>query len=298
MLQRPFEEVLKSGKPDFPFCLAWANHDWTTKTWNRGRSIIRGTDNTYIAKQEYPGDEDYTNHFNYLLSAFKDHRYIRIDDKPVFFIFDPYHFSDVSHFMDLWREIAIKNGLPGIYFVAIANSTTTIRRLPDGSTERVIPNLQSSKKVYNDILSLGFDAINSWGKSRAEMIEKGKYLRLIRFQMNRLFPILPTSKLDYPKVMKHFFAPEDSWENIFPSIMPQWDRSPRASSSDGIYINATPEHFKKHIKQALAIIANKQPEHQILMLRSWNEWGEGNYVEPDQQYGHGFLNAIRDSIIS
>jgi len=116
--------------------------------------------------------------------------------------------------------------------------------------------------------------------------------------MNRLFPILPTSKLDYPKVMKHFFAPEDSWENIFPSIMPQWDRSPRASSSDGIYINATPEHFKKHIKQALAIIANKQPEHQILMLRSWNEWGEGNYVEPDQQYGHGFLNAIRDSIIS
>ena len=79
--------------------------------------------------------------------------------------------------------------------------------------------------------------------------------------------------------------------------MPQWDRSPRANNADGIYINATPEHFKTHIQQALDVIARKKPEHKILILRSWNEWGEGNYVEPDLKYGHGFLNALKESIL-
>ena len=297
LLERPFNEVLQSGKPDFPFCLAWGNHDWTTKTWNRGHSVVRGSDKIYIAKQEYPGEEDYTNHFNYVLPAFKDHRYIMIDDKPVFFIFDPYHFTDVSHFITLWRELATKNGLKGIYFVAIANSTSTIRRCPDGSIERMMPNLESSKQVYNDLLDLGFDAINSFGKSRAEMIESGKNMRLIRHLLNKYIPILPTGRLDYPKVIRHFFAPEDSWENIIPTIMPQWDRSPRANNADGIYINATPKHFRNHIQEAINVISKKESEHQILILRSWNEWGEGNYVEPDLKYGHGFLEAIKDSIL-
>lgn len=297
LLQRPFEEVLQSGKPDFPFCLAWGNHDWTTKTWNRGHSIVRGTDSTYIAKQEYPGDEDYTQHFHYVLPAFKDHRYICIDGKPVFFIFDPYHFTDVTHFIALWQQLAAKNGLPGIYFVAIANSTSTIRRCADGTIERVMPNLKSSEQVYNDLLALGFDAVNSFGKSRAEMLETGKVMRLLRIQVNKLFPILPTARLNYPKVVRHFFAPEDSWENIIPTIMPQWDRSPRANNADGIYVNATPAHFKAHIQQALEIIAHKTPEHRILMLRSWNEWGEGNYVEPDLKYGHGFLDALKQTLL-
>ena len=78
--------------------------------------------------------------------------------------------------------------------------------------------------------------------------------------------------------------------------MPQWDRSPRSGNKEGIYINATPEHFKHHIEDALKVIANKQPEHKILILRSWNEWGEGNYVEPDLKYGHGFLNALKNCI--
>ena len=90
LLERPFQEVLNSGRPDFPFCLAWANHDWTTKTWNRGKHIIDANDYVYIAKQEYNGDEDYIAHFNYCLPAFLDHRYITVDDKPVFFIFDPW----------------------------------------------------------------------------------------------------------------------------------------------------------------------------------------------------------------
>ena len=86
LLQRPFQEILKSGKPDFPFCLCWANHEWTTKTWHKDGK------NKVIAPMEYGGEKDYTEHFNYVLPAFKDRRYITIDEKPVFVIYDPYHF--------------------------------------------------------------------------------------------------------------------------------------------------------------------------------------------------------------
>lgn len=297
LLERPFKEVLESGKPDFPFCLAWGNHDWTTKTWNRGKDIVRKADNCYIAKQEYLGDADYTQHFEYVLPAFRDHRYITVDGKPIFCIFDPYHFTDVTHFMELWRRLAEQNGLAGIYFVAICNSTTTVKRKEDGTIERVIPNLESSEEVYQNLLKLGFDGINSFGKSRAEMISEGKYKRLVRQKVNKMFPFLPTSRLNYPKVMKHFFAPEDSWENIFPTIMPQWDRTPRANVADGIYVNATPQYFREHIEQALKVVKDKEEEHKILFLRSWNEWGEGNYVEPDLKYGHGFLDALKQTLL-
>ena len=157
LLNRPFDEVLASGKPDFPFCLAWANHDWTTKTWkNNG-----GT--TMISKQLYPGDEDYINHFNTVLPAFKDHRYITVDGKPLFCIFDPYGFADIERFMELWQKMAKENGLKGVYFVAMCNSTTTMVRNADGTIRRVLPNLESSAEVYKSFLDMGFDAVNSLG---------------------------------------------------------------------------------------------------------------------------------------
>lgn len=291
LLQRPFEEVLSSGKPDFPFCLAWANHDWKTNTWkNKGG-------NKMICEQLYPGDEDYINHFNHLLPAFKDHRYITIDGKPLFLIFDPYHFAEVTHFIELWRKLAKDNGLKGIYFVAMCSSTTTIKRNADGSITRVLPNLQSSADVYKSFLDLGFDGINPIGKNRAEMLYQGKYKRIIRKAIQERFPFLPALKYDYPKVVRNFFSPEDNWENVFPTIISNWDRTPRVGKNEGIYVNSTPQNFENHIKDALKIVEDKQNEHKIIFLRSWNEWGEGNYVEPDIKYGHGYLDAIKNTII-
>lgn len=291
LLQRPFEEVLASGKPDFPFCLAWANHDWTTGTWqNKGGNHI-------IAKQEYLGDEDYIAHFNYCLPAFRDERYIRVDGKPLFAMYDPYKFVEVSRFIQIWRMLAEKNGLPGIYFVAQTNSTSTLRRCPDNTLERVIPDLQSSASVFQPFLDLGFDGIISNGKPRAEMLYLGKYRRNIRKSLHEHFSWLPSMTYDYSRVVPNFFSPEDAWENVFPVIMPQWDRSARVGKADGIYVNATPENFRRHVHHAVSVVSAKQPEHRILFLRSWNEWAEGNYVEPDLRYGHGFLDAIRKEIL-
>ena len=111
--------------------------------------------------------------------------------------------------------------------------------------------------------------------------------------MHEQFSFLPTIKYDFPKVVRHFFAPEDSWENVFPSIMSGWDRTPRTGDQEGVYVNVTPKHFQEHVEQAIEVVKDKQPEHRILFLRSWNEWAEGNYVEPDLKYGHGFLDALK-----
>lgn len=290
LLQRPFNEVLQSGKPDFPFCLAWANHSWKTSTWENG-----GKDRM-IVEQRYLGEEDYTMHFQEVLPAFRDKRYITIEGKPLFAIFDPYNFRDVSNFIKTWQRLAKENGLKGIYFIAMSNSTSTLQRNADGTLKRVAPNLQSSERVYNDLLNLGFDGINSFGKSRAEMLYMGKYARIAKKLLHQYLPFLPTHCINYEKITQHFFAPEDSWQNVYPSIFPQWDRTPRAGNSEGVYVNATPTTFKKHIQNALNVIKNKDMEHRILFLRAWNEWGEGNYVEPDLKYGHGFLNAIKEAI--
>jgi hypothetical protein len=101
---------------------------------------------------------------------------------------------------------------------------------------------------------------------------------------------------DYSKLWKYFTGKEDELENCYPSIIPNWDHSPRSGRKGHIFINSTPESFKKHVKSVLEIVKNKNPEHQVIFLKSWNEWAEGNYIEPDLKYGRGHLEALKAAI--
>ncbi|MDY3786898.1 MAG: glycoside hydrolase family 99-like domain-containing protein [Prevotella sp.] len=294
LLERPFNEVVASGKPDFPFCICWANHTWSNKTWNRKSAMQQ---DTVLMEQTYPGTEDDIAHFKSLLPAFRDSRYMTVDGKLIFVIYDPLKFINIERFIETWRKLAEKNGLPGFHFVGMTPSTLTFRVAADGSRQRVMPNLKSSAKIFKDVLDLGFDSVNSFGKRRGEMLYEGKWKNLAKTILRHIG--LPTGciRYDYERTVRNYFAPEDSWENVYPTILPQWDRTPRVSSWDGVYVNATPEKFEQHIRQALDLIKNKEPEHRILFLKSWNEWGEGNYVEPDLQWGHGFLDAIHRAVV-
>jgi hypothetical protein len=150
---------------------------------------------------------------------------------------------------------------------------------------------------YKAVLDKGFDAVISSGLSRAQTIEKGKLRMIIYYLLKNTF--LPAhNRADYEHIMKHYYVPEDAWENVYPTLLPQWDRTPRAGVRTNPLTNSTPEKFQKTIEEAITLLKNKQPEHQILFLKSWNEWGEGNYVEPDLRFGHGYLQAIRQAIES
>ena len=288
LLQRPFEEVLASGKPNFPFCLCWANHDWTNKTWEKGSSLRR---DTMIMKMEY-SREDYVRHFNYLLPAFRNPRYIKVDGKPLFAVWAPRNIPDGKEFIDLWQKMAQENGLKGIHFVGQTDNTG---KALSGKKANYY-SADMAKDYYKSVLDLGFDAVMSQGYRRAVALAQGRAkmtLKLLSFNS-----FMPTySKIDYGRLMENYYVEEDRWENVYPTLLPQWDRTPRAGSKTEIVTSSSPDKFQHYTEQAIQIIANKQPEHQILFLKSWNEWGEGNYVEPDQKFGHGWLQAIRNAMM-
>jgi hypothetical protein len=273
VLERPFNEVLKSGKPNFPFCLGWANHSWTTRTWTKDK---RGHKNETIIEQGYYGVEDNTKHFYYLLEAFKDKRYITIDGKPAFVIYSPLSIPDVGSFIKQWNELAIKNGLNGIHFIGLTGGWV---------------------QSYQQVLDMGYDAIIPGNMWNAESLVKGKWRKLLEHKIRTIFPEFFLDKYRYVDIIKHFYTKYDKQENAYPSIIPQWDRSARSGRKSIIYTGSTPELFKQHVEDALKIISNKPQEKRILFLRSWNEWAEGNYVEPDLKFGTGYLDALKDCLI-
>ncbi len=272
VLNQPFDEVLASGSPDFPFCLGWANHSWTTRTWTKDK---KGIKNEMIIEQQYPGNEDYINHFYTVLPAFKDKRYIKVNDEPIFVVYSPLEMPDAKAFITLWKKLAVENGLKGIHFVGLAGGWL---------------------EICQQVLNLGFDAIIPGNMWNAESKVKGKYLKLIQSVIRAKFPEFILDKYRYKSIIKHFYTEIDKQENAYPTILPQWDRSPRSGRKAVIYTGSTPELFEKHVKQAIDTISHKPQESRILFLRSWNEWAEGNYVEPDLKFGNGYLKALRRSI--
>ena len=287
LLERPFNEVLASGKPDFPFCLCWANHDWTSKTWQKGNNFRR---DSMIMKMEY-SKEDYVRHFNYVLPAFRDPRYITVDGKPLFAVWAPHHIPDAREFIDLWQQLARENGLPGIHFVGHTDNAG--KGLPGQTADYY--STDKAKEYYQAVLDLGFDAVMSSGYRRAVALLQGKTRMLWRMLSGKTFA--PTySKMDYSRLMANYYVPEDAGENIYPTLLPQWDRTPRAGKNSEIVVDSTPDRFQETVETAIELIRQKEPEHQLLFLKAWNEWGEGDYVEPDQKFGHGWLQAIRNAI--
>ena len=269
LLERPFNEVLSSGSPDFPFCLGWANHSWSTKTWTKGNALAKSQ---MIMEQLYPGEDDWNNHFNYCLKAFKDKRYIKVDGKPIFTIFAPLDVPNVSKFIEHWRNLAIKNGLKGIHFVGLKYGNVSVEEL----------------------LSLGFDAVNNRNMANAMRILDGnRYFTALKFKL-RKFGLI--HRYDFSAFEKVLLTKEDSFENVYPTIISGFDRTARSGKDATVLYNCTPETFKKHVDKTIKCVQNKDNEHKIIYLMSWNEWGEGNYMEPDLKYGHGFLKALKDCL--
>ena len=290
LLERPFKEVLESGKPDFPFCLGWANHSWTNKTWEVGTKKVK---EDYLMQMHY-SVEDYIKHFNYVLPAFKDKRYICVDGKPLFLIFRPLDIPDVKEFIELWQQRAKANGLKGIHFVGISSTIND-----DVNKTKNIFNrdfLTQGHVLYPKLFKLGLDAINSYGQYRAELLTRSWFNIIKRYLIKILFNRFTLVKIQQKEINKFLFDEYDKWEYVYPTLLPCWDRSARSGLKAKVYVDSTPEVFKKQLDEAISLLQDKDWEHKILFLKSWNEWAEGNYVEPDLKYGHGFLDVIKDCI--
>jgi len=265
LLEKPFNDVLSSGKPDFPFCLAWANHSWAKKQFDKN-----GT-SELLCKQEYPGVQDYINHFNELLPAFKDDRYMKVNGKILFFIYTTKDFPDVHSFISLWRDLAKENGLNDFYFVT--------RDADSRSKEKNIDFGFDS--IYNDDV---FNIHHHLG-----LIKKAGYWFMREILK---FPTI----LPYKKATKYMVMDECRDNKVIPVVAPNWDHSPRSGGKAILLHNPHPKYFYRLIKNTMSIVENKTEEEQLVMIKSWNEWGEGNYLEPDIKFGKGNLEALKKAI--
>jgi len=265
LLERVFDEVLESGQPNFPFCLGWANHSWYAKTWDKYSK------DKLLMEQIYGGKDDYISHFNYALKAFKDSRYIRIHNKPLFFIYDA--MAVPTEFLSTWNELAIKNGLDGICFIG---------KIKDDNE-------------CDDAIKKGFSFVSS---ERMNRIVSHRNLLTRRIcQIKNLILGRPINCYTYKEAYPFFINKDiDSRPSFIPSLIPNWDHSPRSQSRGIILHNSTPELFRKHIKEVLNLIKDRPQEEQIIFLKSWNEWGEGNYMEPDLKWGKKYIQALKNEI--
>lgn len=269
VLERPFQEVVESGKPDFPFCLAWANGSWSAAWYGMPHKIL--------IEQQYPGTEDHINHFYAMLSAFKDKRYLRVNNKPLFFIYNPRGLPDPIDFMRLWNELAKKEGLEGMYFVG-------------------------AKWGVKDVVN-GFDAttlLDSYALTPARYSFLGRIptaiireaLEVVRVNLLKV----PKKIIEYDDFVE-FLNKRQLSENELPLVIPNFDDTARRGVMGTVMVNPSPQKFDVMFKNALKKIVNKPPDEKIIFIEAWNEWAEGNYLEPDRKFGRQFLEVVKNNIL-
>lgn len=263
LLNRVFDEVVESGKPDYPFCLCWANHSWMAKTWKPN------VPNSMLIEQTYPGVKDYIDHFYAMLPAFKDKRYIKVDGKCLFGIFEPKDFPDTQLFIDTWNKLSHENGLEGFYFFALVQGMKKYQSF--------------NPSIYNMIVyDCTIDAYRIFERSYIQ-----KVIRKINLLLHRPFLI---SYDNYTKMSINRYLQDTS---LTPCIDPDFDHTPRSSYKWVIFKNSTPQKWESLCKKCAEIITNRKDNNPFIFIKSWNEWGEGNYLEPDQKFGSAYLDATK-----
>jgi len=274
ILERPFDEVLASGKPDFPFCLAWANQPWT--------GVWHGMPRHTLIDQTYPGQDDFRAHFNLVLPAFRDKRYMRVDGKPIFIVFDPNHLRETGRFVNYWRRLAFEAGLPGIFFIGMSNQDNPELLDPFDMLADYGPG-NFLDRLPRDLLNRSLRALKRRDLSPIVNLEIAqRFRRPERYAYRNVVEAM----MKIPLAARHA-----------PCVLSNWDNTPRSGARGIVFENSTPELFQSYLAHACEQIASKPPERRIVFLKAWNEWAEGNYVEPDTRFGHRYLDAIRSVVM-
>lgn len=271
LLEKPLEQMLISGEPDFPFCLSWANEPWTRR-WD-------GQDDEVLIPQNYGDKEDWENHFKYLLKYFLDKRYIAIDGKPIFIIYRTSDIKNCEQIMEYWERRAKEHGLKGIYFIETLNSF------------QIAPCCNISKGIleFEPMYTISFDRHFSFRVKR-------KLKRILnKLSGNNYFYL---NILDYDYIWNRILKRENNCFNgkrLFLSAFTDWDNSPRRGSNAILFEGACPEKFERYLKMQIKR-AREIYNSEFIFINAWNEWAEGAYLEPDKKYGYGYLKAVKNAL--
>lgn len=270
ILERPISEILSSRTPDFPFCLCWANENWTRAWDGRSREIL--------LEQKY-NDSDDIAHIRALAPYFSDKRYIRIGGKPLFIVYKVDDLPNPQRTFEAWRSEAIRLGIGEIclaQFEAHGGQTTR--------TPRDI-GLDISIEFAPDWRNLG-----------------GRYYVTPKAKLAMLFGLLSKAYLthrvcEYNVMKKSILAKATPNYKFLRCVSPGFDNSPRRPTNATILLNSTPESYEDWLRNAIHWTRdNHTGDMQIVFVNAWNEWAEGNHLEPDEKYGRAYLQATLRAI--
>jgi hypothetical protein len=241
-------------------------HSWANQTWS---GIWHGDADRVLVQQHYPGVEDYRAHFDAVLPAFRDERYLRVGGRPVFYVFRPEELPDAAVFVDLWQGWAREAGLEGLYLVA------------------EMSDLLGRGVRYDGVEEDGFDA-GVYMRMPAETSPSAMY-RMRAYRKLAGGPEVYPYSTDWTS--QNLTGP-----HIQPCVYPNWDNTPRSGRGGVVLRGASPKAFGVNVREAVESLASRPADERLLWVKSWNEWAEGNHLEPDLRFGHAWLEALRDGL--
>lgn len=288
LLEKPMENMLNNDKINFPYCICWANENWTN-AWTANGDVKT------LIKQTYGDREEWERHFSYLLDFFKDKNYIKENNKPLFVIYRPEIIPCLNDMLDCWNELAIKNGFDGMVF---AYQQLSFHIMDDRDEERFTYNIEYQpsyarydlqKKQTSGTGRMWFVLKTSIRKGIMKWDSKFGTNLSARFTRNRL------QLEDYDELCKTIIEKEPDSEKAIPGMFVGWDNTPRRGNGGRVCVNSTPEKFHYYMKKQL-INANKKYKKDMIFIFAWNEWAEGGYLEPDTYNKYEYLQALKNSL--
>lgn len=271
ILERPFHEVLSSGKPDFPFCLCWANENWT-RAWDGG------SENILLAQHHSPeGDLE---HIRDLIPALRDDRYIRVDGKPLLLVYRTEIIPDPARMAEIWRGEAIRAGIGDLYLARVESFSSDI-----------------SPKSH------GFDAAVEFApdwRNKGAPLFRGRHFDVLT--KLGLFPDVYANHhvFNYDSMVQAMLQKPEVDHIRLRCVTPGWDNSPRRSQGGAaIFTDSTPECYRNWLCEIVHRTRMKfAGDERIVFINAWNEWAEGNHLEPDLKWGHAYLKATLQALTS
>jgi hypothetical protein len=259
MLERPLREVMRSGNPDFPFCLCWANESWYRR-W-------MGASDELLVEQEF-NEEDDLEHIRYLIEAFKDDRYIHVKGRPLLSIYRPDSLPDPTRTVELWRQECARAGVPEPWLVGF-----------------------ETWGARNDPASLGCDA-------SAEFVPHGLTELADQLEPPALCDP-GNEVYDYVEVARGYAGrPDPAWIR-YPCVATGWDNTPRRRDGEAfLLVGSTPERYGEWLAQSMRNQIRTQGSDGVVFINAWNEWAEGAHLEPDTTFGRRYLEVTRDVVRS
>ena len=285
LLEKPMEQMLNDKNITTHYCICWANASWT-KTWV-------GDDRKVLIPQTYGGEDEWKAHYDYCSQFFKDERYITCNGKPLFVIYKPEDIPNCSEMMDDWNKRAVADGFPGLTFafqtMGLDLTENNLREKFDydiefqpsyglfSYDEKRNPKLRAIKRYL--VAKIGSAWSRVFKQDLAQVLNPQDKVRLV----------------DYDKVWEIILSTSPYSNKSIPGAYAKWDNTPRKSNRGAVHVGSTPEKFRKYLSEQIARAINVYKSDMIFVY-AWNEWAEGGFLEPDEEYGYGYLEAIKEAL--